>query len=150
MTITINNIEKFVDPKVLERGTSYLTSQSIIEIEEIYQNDFSGIIGGSELYNINIRINESSELLTHECTCPYNTGPICKHKVAVILRIRENRRTGTPFKDGKLTLIKGELKKYNKAELNQLLIILAKSSITARNKILSQLGIRLGEEKDNG
>lgn len=142
MTITINNIEDFVDTFLLERGKAFIENGTIIEIEELYENDFTALMKGTDIYPVNIRINKESVLLTHACNCPYNSGPICKHKVALILQIRENKRNGIPYKEGELTRIKKELKSCKKEELEQLILLLAKSSVATRKQLLFQLGIK--------
>lgn len=146
MIFTINNLEEFLDPTLLQRGMAYLEQDAITEVEEFNKNEFAAIIQGTTVYNVNIRINSTSELLTHVCNCPYS-GPICKHKVAVLLKIKENKKNGTPFTAGKLTQIKDELNNRNNAELNQLLLVLAKSNINTRNQILRLLDIALKNEK---
>jgi len=146
MTLTIKNIEDFIDAKILERGTGCLDRGAIIEIEELDENDFAALVWGTKIYTVNIRINKALELLTHECNCPYDLGPICKHKVAVILKVREKITNGVSFKEGDLTMIKKGLKNYKKVELSQLLLLLARSSIETRNQLLIQMGFEVDEE----
>ena len=140
MNVNIDNFEGIVDPKVLDRGINYLENGSVTEIEELDKNDFNAIVMGTEVYSVNIVLNKKEELFTHECNCPYDFGPICKHKVAVLLLIRRNKRDGTVLKKGNLTKIKQELKSYQKNELLQLIMNLAKSNIRTRNSLLFELG----------
>ncbi len=142
MSITLNNFEEFVNSEVLERAKNYLDSGSVTEVEELYENDFTAVVLGTTRYNVNIRINNKSELLTHQCNCPYDFGPICKHKVALLLKISAHKKNGIAFQKGSLTRIKEKLERCKKEELLQLLLVLAKSNSSTQNQIMFQLGLK--------
>ena len=140
--VDISNFLKIVDPKVLERGKTYLDDGTIVELEELGQHDFNAIVLGSEAYNVNIVLNSQGELFTHSCNCPYDASAICKHKVAVLLLIQQMKREQQVFEKGNLTAIKKELQAYPQEELVQLLMTFAKSDLKLRKRLLFELGLR--------
>ncbi|MDR0729263.1 MAG: SWIM zinc finger family protein [Prevotellaceae bacterium] len=47
-------------------------------------------VSGSSLYSVEIKL-ESDEIVSWNCNCPYDYGDICKHVVAVLLYIKNNK-----------------------------------------------------------
>ena len=74
-------------PDVLERGRDYLLEGRILSLEQAENGAYHAVVKGYDLYNVRIQIGEESEILGLECDCPYDYGPICKHEVAVLLRL---------------------------------------------------------------
>ena len=133
---------QFFDSKTVERGRNYYENGYVVEIEELASNDYNAIVMGSDIYVVNVVLTDDREIYTHKCTCPYDSGPICKHKVAVLLEIEDHLLSEKQFPTGNLRRIKSALEEYSKQELSQLIISLAKSNLSTRKDFLSLLGLR--------
>ncbi len=144
--VTIENFETIISGKILERGQQYYADGAVVELEEPEPNDFVAQVFGTELYSINIRLDREDNLFTHFCDCPYDMGPVCKHKVAVLLAIRDHKRKGLSFKEGNIAKIKFTLERYSKAELMQLIMDLAKRNSGLRDEVMLALGFEIEDD----
>jgi uncharacterized protein YqeY len=86
-------------------------------------------VEGSDLYSVEIKMN-GDEIVSWVCDCPYDYGDICKHVVAVLLYIKDNKdnypaniETPIPPQQEQLDEI---LKQTNQKELSSFLIQYAK------------------------
>jgi uncharacterized Zn finger protein len=50
-------------------------------------------VDGSEIYEVEVRLDEDGEILDIAYDCPYDWGEICKHQVAVLLAVRKQLET---------------------------------------------------------
>ncbi len=141
MKIDIHNFESIIDPDVLNRGVQICQNENIQTLEKIGDNDYSAIVAGSEIYLTNISFDRAGALLTHTCNCPYQSGPVCKHKAAVLLTIRKHLKNNLPFEQGKLNQLNTTLDKQDKAALTQIIMELAKHNMSSRNSLLKLLDI---------
>lgn len=132
---------QFFDSKIVERGRNYYKNGYVVEIEELTSNDYNAIVMGSDIYAVNVVLTDDREIYTHQCNCPYDSGPICKHKVAVLLEIEDHLLSEKQFPTGNLHRIKSALEEYSKQELSQLIISLAKSNLSTRKNLLLLLGL---------
>jgi uncharacterized Zn finger protein len=85
------NFEGGIEKKILDRGRAYYNNDSVEDVEDLGNGEFSAIVYGTEEYEIFIRI-EGNHVIEEECDCPYTEeyGDTCKHIVAVLYYIREN------------------------------------------------------------
>jgi uncharacterized Zn finger protein len=86
--MTIDNFEKSIEPKILERGFEYYEQDYVERVEQIETGEFHAEVQGSELYEVYVRF-DGRELIESECDCPYDWGDECKHLVAVLYYIRD-------------------------------------------------------------
>lgn len=86
--MNIHHFESKIDKDVLARGYNYYIAGDILEVTSYGCNEYLFEIEGSELYEIEIKIDESGNILRSECDCPYNYGPICKHEVAAYYELQ--------------------------------------------------------------
>ncbi|HEX8577576.1 MAG TPA: SWIM zinc finger family protein [Flavobacterium sp.] len=89
--MTLLNFENHVEPKILKRGAEYFQNGNIEFIEEIKKNFWVADVLGSDDYQIKIRLTGKNEIKSCECTCPYDYGAECKHIVAVLYAILEQK-----------------------------------------------------------
>lgn len=87
--ITLSNFETYVPSKILMRGEDYYDSDAVLELEEESPGEWVATVCGTEDYEVTITL-EGNNLVAWECDCPYD-GSICKHVVAVLFAIRDNR-----------------------------------------------------------
>lgn len=91
--VTISNFERYVLPKILARGEDYYDSGAVLGIEEESPGEWFATVCGTEHYEVTVSL-AGDEIAEWECDCPYD-GNICKHVVATLLAIRDNRsKTG--------------------------------------------------------
>lgn len=76
-----------VDSDVLERGRDYLLEGRILSLEQAENGEYNAVVKGYELYSVHLHMDDDGEIVELECDCPYDYGPICKHEVAVLLRL---------------------------------------------------------------
>lgn len=87
--VTISNFERYVLPKILARGEDYYDSGAVLEIEEESPGEWFATVCGMEHYEVTVSL-VGDEIADWEYDCPYD-GNICKHVVATLLAIRDNR-----------------------------------------------------------
>lgn len=85
--MTLDNFENYIPTKIQMRGEAYYIDDAIKYLEEIAPGEWEATVEGSEVYTIEVSINEN-EITNWQCDCPYE-GEICKHVVAVLLSIRK-------------------------------------------------------------
>lgn len=86
--MNLDNFEKEVDEMILLKGHEYYENGSVTEVKEIRKNEWSATVKGFNLYHLKITIKEG-EIIYSECSCLYDTGPVCKHEVALYYKIRD-------------------------------------------------------------
>ncbi len=165
--MTIDSFEKGIEQKIIDRGFHYYENDYIEGFESLGNKEFSATVVGSEEYSVFIKLGYKNTIIEHSCDCPYDWGNYCKHEVAVLYYIRDgeayndiaifgNRiilivlyyiRDGEAYNDepslsGTIHKIQKELSQYSKAELENLVLGLAKRDGKLRKKILWELGLR--------
>lgn len=84
------NFEDHFDLNILSRGKSYYKENRILDIW-CQDNTVTAYIDGSEIYRIELRINDKG-LNNFYCSCPYSEDGeyMCKHIAAVLYYLEEN------------------------------------------------------------
>jgi len=59
-------------------------------VKRDYPDRWTAEVEGSDLYSVEIELNDN-EIVSWECDCPYDYGDICKHIVALLLYIKDNK-----------------------------------------------------------
>jgi len=90
MKIPLNEFEQLIDERILKRGLSYFKSGAIIDFTEIANGEYEAIVSGTEEYTVQLEIN-SNTIIEHNCDCPYDMGSVCKHIVAVIFHLQQDK-----------------------------------------------------------
>lgn len=89
MQIPLNDFEQFIDDTILKRGLSYFKSGAITDFSEISNGQYEAIVSGTEAYTVQLKISNRT-IVEHNCDCPYDMGPVCKHIVAVIFHLQQD------------------------------------------------------------
>ncbi|MFC4770146.1 SWIM zinc finger family protein [Effusibacillus consociatus] len=109
----LSEITSYIDPVILDRGRDYLLGGHIMVLDKVKEWIFQAVVEGNELYSVYVELDEDGRIITLECDCPYDYGPVCKHQAAVLLKLREEIPSGsqkdfdfpsTPEKDLKVLL----------------------------------------------
>lgn len=89
MKIPLNEFEQLIDERILKRGLSYFKGGAITDFSEISNGEYEAIVSGTEEYTVQLKINNNT-IAEHNCDCPYDMGPVCKHIVAVIFHLQQD------------------------------------------------------------
>jgi len=89
MKIPLNEFEQFIDEKILKRGLSYFKGGAITDFSEISNGEYEAIVSGMEEYTVQLEISNNT-ITEHNCDCPYDMGPVCKHVVAVVFHFQQD------------------------------------------------------------
>jgi uncharacterized Zn finger protein len=90
MKIPLNEFEKVIDETILKRGLAYFKSGAITDFSEISNGEYEAIVSGTEEYTVQLEISNNT-ITEHNCDCPYDMGPVCKHVVAVIFHLQQDK-----------------------------------------------------------
>ncbi|HPH17170.1 MAG TPA: SNF2-related protein [Haliscomenobacter sp.] len=89
MSFPIKELERYIHPTILERGKMLFLEDAVQELAPASPNQWQALVrGDSDKYRVEIHM-EDDKVVEHDCTCPYYAGPICKHRVAVLMELRE-------------------------------------------------------------
>jgi hypothetical protein len=89
MKILLNEFEQLIDENILKRGLAYFKGGAIKDFSEISNGEYEAIVSGTEEYTVQLEINNNT-VIEHNCDCPYDKGPVCKHVIAVIFFLQQN------------------------------------------------------------
>ncbi|MEP6925864.1 MAG: SWIM zinc finger family protein [Pyrinomonadaceae bacterium] len=87
LSLTLDNFETLIEPKILERGADYFKSGSVLKIQKVADGEFSAWVMGSRDYNVLVKL-DGTKVVNYECDCPYDWGDICKHVAAVLYHFK--------------------------------------------------------------
>lgn len=138
--MNLKTFEKDIEPKILSRGYSYYEDAHIAEVEQVEKRAFIATISGYEDYSVTVKIDTKLNVTSSSCDCPYDWGPTCKHEVALMFYIRENRLYEQSVGDGPLSKIKQDLQKLDKKELLAILVDLSQKSKLVKEYLSWELG----------
>ena len=89
MKIPLNEFERLIDERILKRGLSYFKGGAIADFSEIASGEYEAIVSGTEEYTVQLEISNNT-ITEHNCDCPYDMGPVCKHVVATIFHLQQD------------------------------------------------------------
>jgi uncharacterized Zn finger protein len=100
-TITEAAVRELARPQSYDRGENYYDEGAVVEV--VWRGEtLRGTVEGSqyEPYQVRIELDETGVVAT-ACSCPYDHGGICKHRVATLLTSVDHIDSRvTPFDDG--------------------------------------------------
>jgi hypothetical protein len=88
--MNLNDFHKHVSPKIYERGKEYYENDMVDHVEYDHPDTWTAEVEGSDLYFVEIEL-DGDEIVSWDCDCPYDDDDICKHVVAVLLYIKDNK-----------------------------------------------------------
>jgi len=122
MNIPLNEFEQIIDEIILKRGLSYFKNGYVTELSEISNGEYEASVLGTEEYTVNLKV-KNNIIVEHNCDCPYDMGPICKHIVASIFYLKQDELN---LNQQNIPLVK---KKKRKTASQQLTKVLDKVSL---------------------
>ena len=158
MIIPLDQFETIIDEKILKRGADYYEDGAVIDFEEISTGEYEAIVMGTEEYRVQFKVSDNT-IVEHLCYCPYDFGPVCKHLVAAIFYLEQDRliinhQTSATQKTQKKTIsVSKQVKNIlNQVSHNELINFIEKQSKTDkkfRNYFLSAFSyLHQGQSKD--
>lgn len=88
--ITLDNYENIVPYKILMRGKEYYAKDAVSDLEEVSPGEWTANVFGTDVYSVEISM-DGDEIDSWYCDCPFE-GDICKHVVATLLAICDQRK----------------------------------------------------------
>lgn len=89
--MTLQDFEKQIDSVILKRGKEYFNNDSVEFLEEIKKGYWTANVSGTDEYTVEIQLGSKDNIKKCFCDCPYDYGDICKHIVAVLYAISEDK-----------------------------------------------------------
>ncbi|MFZ3132048.1 MAG: SWIM zinc finger family protein [Desulfosporosinus sp.] len=93
--MNLNYFENPIEKKILARGYEYYENDYVISVEETEENVFEAEVEGTELYTVEVKLDDQANIIDTKCDCPYDMGVYCKHQVAVFLALRDMKNNQT-------------------------------------------------------
>ncbi|MEW8995294.1 SWIM zinc finger domain-containing protein [Clostridium sp.] len=139
--MNINNFEKSIDKKILDRGYDYYNEGNIAEVYSQGDNEYIFKVQGKYDYEVVVNINDNGEILYSDCDCPYDFGPICKHQVAAYFEIYEildskHSSKGIKKQISKQSEIKDVLNNLSKEELINIILDVIGNDATFEKSVI--------------
>lgn len=88
MKLTLENFEDHIPEKILDRGFDYFEQGYADEFTYCRNHYVQAQICGTRPYGVELQIIKGA-ITDHKCDCPYDFGPYCKHKVALMYTLRD-------------------------------------------------------------
>jgi len=86
MNVTRDSIRNLCTETVFNRGENYLTEGRIQQIFR-FDDTITAVVSGSRDYDLALDL--SAEEFDPQCSCSYDGPGVCKHVVAVLLRLTD-------------------------------------------------------------
>lgn len=77
------DFEELFEEKILERGYNYYLEDSVQDVTKNGKH-YEGIVYGTEIYEVQIEIDNNGNIESMDCDCPYAKENNCKHMVALL------------------------------------------------------------------
>ncbi len=138
----IENILKTVSDEIYHRGFDYYKSNKIIYIEHNNNIVSAGVEGSNgEIYEVLVDFDKNGNVKFYDCDCPYDGGSICKHIVAVLLKLSQNNVTyDLPLEE--------ILESLTKEKLIKIIAELANKDYKIKDKIYNRFALTLNQDID--
>ena len=101
--MTLQNFEKQLNQKILKKGKEYFNNGNVEFIEETQKNIWEADVSGTDDYQVKIQLGAKNEIKEWECDCPYDYGDICKHVIAVLYAVLEQKTIDITPKEAIIT-----------------------------------------------
>lgn len=83
------NFKELFEEKILKRGYSYYLEDSVHDVTK-NGNCYEGLVYGTEIYEVQVEIDEDGNVENMGCDCPYAEENNCKHMSALLYYIEND------------------------------------------------------------
>ncbi len=87
--MNLDDFESYIDRRVYLRGYDYYENDHIASVKRTGENTYVAEVEGANTYTVEVRLDESLNIIEAFCDCPFDIGEYCKHQVAVFLALRD-------------------------------------------------------------
>lgn len=77
------DFEELFEEKILKRGYSYYLEDCVNDVSK-NGNCYEGLVYGTEIYEVQIEIDDNGNIEDMDCDCPYAEENNCKHMAALL------------------------------------------------------------------
>lgn len=95
--------------RIFKRGESYYHNEQVLHIKQkqnkTKSSTFHGEVMGTEIYLVEIEVNDQLDILSSYCDCPYAQKDFCKHQVALCLVVLKTFAAPETSKESKIASI---------------------------------------------
>ncbi|MBD2870521.1 SWIM zinc finger family protein [Paenibacillus arenilitoris] len=137
--MNIYHFKDQIDRTILARGYEYYTDGYVIEVSAHGDNCYTILVEGSELYEVEVRLDGSGRIVHSECDCPYDYGPVCKHEAAAYYELLDILDSDSELVQGKAVKqpdLKEVLTALPKERLIEIIAEIARQNTVLRNQLL--------------
>ncbi|WAC11024.1 SWIM zinc finger family protein [Dyadobacter pollutisoli] len=85
--MNLQNFEQKIPSTILQRGKQICENGQVLHVEENSDGLWTAEVEGTDVYSIEVVMEDSGEIETMFCDCPFD-GDVCKHVVAVLLTLK--------------------------------------------------------------
>jgi uncharacterized Zn finger protein len=89
MQFPLNRFNECIDDAILKRGLTYFRNDKVREPQEGAPGEYEAVVEGTEPYTVRLQVDHGM-VVEHECSCPYDAGPVCKHVVALLFYLQKD------------------------------------------------------------
>ena len=140
--MNLYHFEQAVSSVILDRGFSYHETGHVADLVHEGEGRYRAVVEGTDTYEIVVQIDRNYNILSSECDCPYDMGPICKHEVAVYYELVDRsgdkefleKSVSVPLPD--VPDLKMVLEGLSKAKLIDILVDLADYDLVLQNRLI--------------
>lgn len=137
--MTILDFEQNIDTRLLERGLQYYQEGNILTTEQIDQGFWEAIVTGSEDYHVTIKLH-GEEIVASKCSCPYDLGKYCKHKIAIFNFLKYSDLAKYPH-SGKIKKVQSIIDDFSPKQLRTKLLKILEENKNLRDEFLKKESI---------
>ncbi len=97
MILNLIDLNQSVPSHIFKRGKSYFQNGQVQHIKQSKSNTstFHAEVLGTELYLVQLEVNDQLDILSSNCDCPYTITDFCKHQVALCYGTPWSRKDNT-------------------------------------------------------
>lgn len=100
MEVPLFQFEQIIDKTILKIGFAYFKKGAVSDFSEISNGEYESVVSGTDAYTVRLEV-ENYVIVEHDRDYPYDLGPVCKHKVAVIFYLVQDKfRLNVPTPKG--------------------------------------------------
>ncbi len=86
--MNLNDFEGYIEDIILRRGHDYYTAGQVVRLEELKDHRIRARVKGTDIYTVEVLLDEDGEVMGSSCDCSYDRGEFCKHQAAVFYALQ--------------------------------------------------------------
>lgn len=139
--MNIYSFDLKVSSKIVGRGYAYYEDGHVTDFEQKSGHRYGATVVGTDMYIVEIKLDEQGNILYSYCDCPYDMGPICKHEVAVYFHLKDLLEEGSVEETAATQLVphlKNVLSGLSKEELIEIVVRIAGDNQAVKNSLIKR------------